>query len=696
VTNLRHASDTHFTDSWSAHFAVLWLAISTVFFLFYVSTPRTAWNDPLFSPAARSGLAGLELLLLAALALGLSLVAASVGRVALFIAVWVVGSAYIASWLTFRSTGLFLDPTGLTLLQANAGQMIQHVAHMDPALLMVLPAASTVFASVVAIIPLRLAERLQGRRRVIVIAASALLTLSGFLAVSADAASVEQIYRRAGPQRAGPTLHVAALMARQLGGPSDPMARVPAPSTIERPIVPTSTYLAGAEPGTSERWNVIVLVVESLRPDQLRAFGGSRLVMPTVDSIAAESRRFAYNYTQASHSDYADVAILSSHYPLRSSGYHIYPKDPTYPRVLLYDVLKAFDYRVGIFSSQNEEWGGMVNYLQTGSIDRFLHAGNYEGATYVPRNDEGFYQFVRGSKRAGKIDDRFTVAEAIEWIDDANEPFFIYMNLQNSHVPYEIPADFEPVFGAGHVTFPISFGYFPVDSVSAVKDQYANSLAYVDAQIGRLAKHLRNRGVWDRTILVVTGDTGQAFFEHGFAAHANALFDEVMRVPLIIRAPGLEPSFESGLSQHIDIPPTVLGLLRLPPHPSFQGLDLLARLENGQGGRQEERSAFLLGQAIAHQYAIVQGSLKLIYDARIGAHYLYDLHEDPGETNDLSSRSPELVCLLGLRLHMWRRAQLEYYGDPRAHSVIYPPILAPDSEARLDPKFCKDMTGTAE
>jgi arylsulfatase A-like enzyme len=689
-----------FLAAWGAQFFVLWLAISGVFFLFYVTMPRTAWNDPLFSPADRSGLAGLELLLLAGLALGASLLVSTlgvalrrsrsaavpeaVGKGAVFAALWLVGSVYIASWLTFRSTGIFLDPTGFALFQANAGQMIQHVAHMDPVLLVLLPAAATLFAAVVAILPVRVEQRLrEGRTRRVVIAAGGLALLSGLTALRGDAAALEHVYRRAGPQRTGPAIHVAAQIARQMKGRSDPIARAPLPATQPRPIIPMSAYLASADPGASQRWNVIVLVIESLRPDQLISFGGERSVMPAVDALAEEARRFSYNYTQASHSDYADVAILSSHYPLRSAGYHIYPENPTYPRVLLYDVLKALDYRVGIFSSQNEEWGGMKNYLETGSVDRFLHAGSYEGDTYVPRADEGFYRFVRGSKRAGKIDDRFTVGEAVEWIDESTKPFFVYMNLQNSHVPYEVPVDFEPVFGSGYVTFPISFGHFPRDSVAAVKNMYANSLAYVDAQVARLTEHLRETGEWERTLLVITGDTGQAFFEHGFAAHANALFDEVMRVPLIVRAPGLEPGADARLSQHIDVPPTVLGLLGLPPHASFQGMDLL--------GPTEARSAFLVGQAIAHQYAIVQGSHKLIYDARLGSHLLFDLVDDLGETDDLSASSPELVCRLGLRLHSWRRAQLEYYGDPRAHSAEYPPVLDPAFPARGDPETCEAM-----
>jgi arylsulfatase A-like enzyme len=297
----------------------------------------------------------------------------------------------------------------------------------------------------------------------------------------------------------------------------------------------------------------------------------------------------------------------------------------------------------------------------------------------VPRNDPDFHKFVRGSKRSGKIDDRFTVSEAIEWIDGLGaEPFFIYMNLQNSHVPYEIPADFPVRFGTGKVSFPLQFGYFPPDSVDAVMDLYANSLAYVDAQIARLVRHLQAAGLWERTILVVTGDTGQAFFEHGFAGHANALYDEVMRVPLIVRSPDIESGVDGRLAQHVDVPPSVLHLIGLPPHPSFQGRDLFA--EEGIEPA-EDRHAFLVVQAAAHQYAIVDGRFKLIFDAGSGEHLLYDLQEDPAETEDVSDVRPADLRRLALRLHAWRKAQLDYYQNPMLHGDWYPPVL-PDSLER--------------
>ena len=670
---------------------VLWVLTAVVAIVGFFLVPRTAWHETLLPLPSRLGLLALELLALGfvslLLAVPLSLYARGdvdrrsrsgwVLRVLILLVAWLAATAYLTSWGVFHATGRFLDTVTVRLLAANAVQMVQHALEMDPVWTVAMPVLGLLLAIVGLAVPPRLAQ-LSGHkaaRRASLIALLLMLGL-GVAGLVGSRYAFSQTYRQGGLARTGPLTGAANDIAARLTYRSDPMWDAAAVSLEQRPIVSMSEFLAKAGSTTGPRWNVVIVVVESLRNDQLLATGGEREVMSTVDSIAKNARVFTRNYTQSSHSDYADPAILSSHYPLRSRTYHIYPRNPTYPRVLIYDVLKPLGYRVGVFSSQNEHWSGMINYLQTGNIDRFLHAENYEGPTYVPSGDPYFARWVRGSKRSGKIDDRYTVAEAIDWIESTDDrPFFLYMNLQKSHVPYDLPADFPPRFGSGRVSFPLQFGYFPPDSVDAVKDLYANSLAYVDAQITRLVEHLQQTGDWDRTVFVVTGDTGQAFFEHGFAGHANALYDEVMRVPLIIRAPGLAPRTEGAVSQHIDIPPSVLGLLGLPKHPSLQGRDLF---ETDGAGEREERDAFLTVQAAAQQYGIVSRQYKLIFDAMRNDYLLFDLDGDPGETTDLSEELTGVTSRLARRLHAWRRAHIEYYSDWRLHQEWYPPIL-PDS-----------------
>jgi arylsulfatase A-like enzyme len=339
---------------------------------------------------------------------------------------------------------------------------------------------------------------------------------------------------------------------------------------------------------------------------------------------------------------------------------------------LIYDVLNVLGYRTAIFSSSNENWGGMINYLDTGKLNRFIHAANSKKPTYLMHGDAGFATWARETKHAGSLDDRSTVDEAIQWIDGLGDnAFFVGLTLQNSHLPYPVPPDFPRRFGPAKLDFTIRFAHFPKDKIQVVKDVYADSLAYVDFQIGRLFEYLRVKNKWENTIIVVTSDHGQAFYEHGFASHASAIFDEVMRVPLIIRAPNLKAGLDHRLAQHVDVAPTILGLLGLPAHPSFQGIDLLNPVA------EPNRSAYLVAQTpLAYQYGIVRSGYKLIYDDREGRYSLFNLAQDPEERLDLAGSQPALVKDLAKRLQTWRRLQIDYYADKRLHTREYPPIIA--------------------
>jgi arylsulfatase A-like enzyme len=313
----------------------------------------------------------------------------------------------------------------------------------------------------------------------------------------------------------------------------------------------------------------------------------------------------------------------------------------------------------------------MANYLETDGLDRFAHAANSRSSTYVTEGDAGFAAWVRETKHAGSLDDRVTVNEALEWLGGiGDEPFFLALNFQNSHVPYPIPPDFPRRFGPAQLDFTIRFARFPKDKTPVVQDVYADSLAYVDAQIGRLIRFLKAAKKWDNTLFVLTGDHGQAFYEHGFAAHASAIYDEVMRVPLILRAPGLGAAVVDRLAQHVDIAPTVIGLLGLPQHPSFQGIDLLATPPN------QDRSVYMVAQTPdAYQYGIIRSGYKLIYDERQREHLLFDLRNDPAEKHNIAGFHPDLAKDLITRLDAWRKLQIDYYADSALHTREYPPIL---------------------
>jgi arylsulfatase A-like enzyme len=442
-------------------------------------------------------------------------------------------------------------------------------------------------------------------------------------------------------------------------------------NVIRRPIISMDQYLAGVSRPAIKRWNVVMVQVESLRSDQLRIYGGTRDVMPTIDALAREGRVFTNAYIQASHSNYADLVPLSSQYPLRSAQMYEYPPNATYPRVLIYDVLKAVGYKTAIFSSQNERWGGMINFHHLNSLDRFFDPETFTGPTYAPYGDTGFAEWVKETNGAGSVDDRYTVDEAIKWIDSvAGQPFFMHMNLQSSHLPYVVPDDFPRRFSPAKIDFAIMWAKFPIEKVDIVKGRYADSLYYEDTQIGRLFQYLKSHGQWDNTVFVIGGDNGEAFYEHGFAAHASSLFNEVVKVPMIIRAPGLEPGLDARPAMFLDVPPSLLQLLALPAHPGFQGISLFDPQPN------PDRNVYSIVQTpSAFQSAIIRSGMKLLYNEFDGKFFLYDQVNDPAEKHNLAASRSDLVHDLNRRLELWRQEQLAYYADASRQRREYAPVI---------------------
>jgi arylsulfatase A-like enzyme len=593
-------------------------------------------------------------------------------------ATWVIVLLYSASWGTFWQIGSFIDSRSFFFVARHALQVF-HWIDLDVALAVV---GSAVLGTLLVHrwLPRRV-DSWKPETRIQLILTSTIAigicVLGTYLGHSYSGTEERQymrsalLYEKIQDSGVNPFTYVITDVRKYLRPPAEQL-KTNDVRIIQRPIISMEQYVALANQRSSKRWNVIMLIVESMRADQLRVYGANRDVMPATNELASEARVFLNAYSQASHTDYATVTPFSSHFPLRSKTSYAYPEKIPYPRVLIYDVLKALGYHTAIFSSSNEYWSGMINFFQTGNLDRFFHAATFKGPTYVMQGDAGFADWTRETKHAGSVDDRYTVAEAIGWIDGIKQDrFFVAINFQSSHIPYMVPRDFQRRFGPEKLDFTIRFAHFPRDKVPVVKDIYADSLAYVDLQIAKLFQFLKSRGLWENTIIVLTGDHGQAFYEHNFASHASAIFDEVMRVPLLFRAPGLKSGMEDRLAQHVDIAPSILGLLGLPTHPSFQGIDLFNSVPD------PKHAAYMLVQTpLAYQYGIVRSGMKLIYDEREQRYALFDLTTDPGETNDIAASQPDRVNELGKRLQAWRTLQINYYADPKIQKIEYPPILA--------------------
>jgi arylsulfatase A-like enzyme len=147
----------------------------------------------------------------------------------------------------------------------------------------------------------------------------------------------------------------------------------------------------------------------------------------------------------------------------------------------------------------------------------------------------------------------------------------------------------------------------------------------------------------ERTVVIFTGDHGEAFGEHGFYFHGREIWDEVVRVPLVIYVPGLKPRTVARRMSNVDLAPTVLDLAGAPEDAGARGRSLLAELVGGEVAARP----LLVDQPRNPYYpprrGFYEGAHKLHHFIDTGTYRLFDLDQDPGEQTDLAETQPELL-----------------------------------------------------
>jgi len=337
--------------------------------------------------------------------------------------------------------------------------------------------------------------------------------------------------------------------------------------------------------------------------------------MPTITEMSRSSITFANAYSVYPESVKGLFSVLCSRYPAVDTDAENYASITT-PSIAA--VLKGAGYRTALFHSGRFMYLGMEGVVANRGYDVLEDAGAIGG------NRESSFG----------VDETSTVQHALSWIDGlkTGERFFLtYLPIAGHH-PYETP---EP-------------GPFRERSEL---DRYLNALHYADESVSGLISGLRARGLEHRTLFVVFGDHGEAFAQHdGNFGHSLFLYDENIRVPYLIAAPGLikdrlEVTRPISL---IDTAPTILDLLGLTARSEYQGLSAL-----------QARSTLVLFYT---DYSLTliglrDGRWKYLYELESGRSKLFDIQTDAEEKMDLASMNPGRVSTYRDRVCEWASAQ---------------------------------------
>ncbi len=356
---------------------------------------------------------------------------------------------------------------------------------------------------------------------------------------------------------------------------------------------------------------VVLISIDTMRADRLPAYGYGKIRTPNLDRLLPEAWLFENAYTPCPMTAPAHTSMLTGQIPpehgvRNNAGFVFDGKAHT----SLPTLLKAHGYATGAAVSS------YVLRYETGLGPLFDY---YEDSLETAPGVESVHYRRSGDK---------TEAFAKEWIaKHAGEPFLFFFHIYEPHLPYEPPEPFKSEYGV----------------------TYDAMVATADSIVGTFLDDLKRLGVYDRALVIVTGDHGEGLGDHGEEQHSILLYREVMHVPLLVKLPG---SLDGGQRiaapvQLSDILPTVTAVLGIDTPKDVSGASLL------DAGRKPARVIY--GETLFPRLNLGWSDLHCVWDARY--HYisgprpeLYDVVADPAERHDLAASDPADAARLAAAL----------------------------------------------
>ncbi len=374
--------------------------------------------------------------------------------------------------------------------------------------------------------------------------------------------------------------------------------------------------------GSARGLNVVMVSLESTAAQYLPLYGapdeGRHDVMPNLSALARQALVFDNAYAVYPESIKGLFSVLCSTFPAFDSRPEQY-KDVACSSVVA--VLADAGYRTAMFHSGRFGYLGMDSIIQNRGYQILEDAGDIGG-----NHNSSF-----------GVDEPATVARMLAWIDSLprGQKFFLtYLPIAGHH-PYATP-ERGPFVGTAEI------------------DQYRNALHYGDASLGALMEGLRARGLGRNTVWAIYGDHGEAFHQHeGNYGHTFLLYDENVHVPFLIAAPGLMRRQErvGKVVSLVDIAPTILDLMGIPPPANYQGRTML----DGAA-----RMALFFTDYSLGLLGLRDGRWKFLSETGSGRAKLFDLEQDPRELSDESARAAARVSWYGQVVRGWSGAQKSY------------------------------------
>jgi arylsulfatase A-like enzyme len=426
----------------------------------------------------------------------------------------------------------------------------------------------------------------------------------------------------------------------------------------------TLGYVGCAEPDGPRRPNVVLVTIDTLRADHCSSYGYSRETTPFLDTLAAAGARFEIAYAPMAVTGPAHATLFTSLSPIAtgvlSNGLRLSSDHP-----VLAEILREEGYETAAF---------------VGSYVVSHHFDFDRGFTRFDDDFKGSKQSFKSKKWEGeKVEGIFdrpaadTTDRVLTWLGarSPDRPFFLWVHYFDPHRPYAAPPAYLERF------LPESEPSWRELSLA----KYDAEILYTDEQLERLIRAIDVSEGEERSLVLVTADHGEGLRDHGWPGHGPLLYEEDVRVPLVLRWTGrIQP--ETVISTPvalIDVVPTVLDLLELPRDTMLLQGSSLAPALVGSAQLEAKREIYLQRRTYlterltrkagprgappvnleirGDKFGVRRGRWKYIEALEEGTRELYDLEQDPRERHDVYPQRTEIARKLSQKIADWRRAQ---------------------------------------
>jgi arylsulfatase A-like enzyme len=405
------------------------------------------------------------------------------------------------------------------------------------------------------------------------------------------------------------TFIVAALSfgaCRKTEPPAPAPSASPAPSVSAAPAAAAAAPSASAAPAESPLMNVILLTVDSLRADHAPWAGYERPNAPNLTKLAEKAVVYTNAYSGSSYTAKSVATMLSGR--LVSSLYRDGFFFTRYASANLFFPEILTEKGISTIGWHSHLYFGRGKGLDQGFAEWRL----VPGINFDPQTDKGIT-----SEKMTKL--------GIELFGNpklTGRQFFAWAHYMDPHDEYNQHPE-SPVFG------------------KKARDRYDSEIWFADYWIGKLLDFARQQPWWKNTVVIVSADHGEAFGEHQMYKHAFELWENLVRVPMLVAGGDVVPSRIEQRRSHIDLAPTILELMKVEVPASMQGKSLVPEL---RGGKPDVREPIVIELTEdSHnppRRALISGKYKIIEFGKRKTE-LYDLEQDPKELKDLASEQKE-------------------------------------------------------